>query len=259
MPKNKLPILKKPDEKAIIPFLMGGLPNEELSLAIVNSVIKGGADLIEIGVPYTDPIADGPVIEKYHHQGVAKGLNLPSTLRLIAKIRELSDIPIALFSYYNPIYKLGINKLANECQRLAIDSVIIPDLPFEELILLQKSPLDLIPLVAPSSTPNRLKMLADIEASFVYTASVSGITGVRSLSIEDIKSYLTTVRKYTPLPLALGFGISKPEQIRELKDYADAFVIGSHLVNIIEASLDKPEQMLSKIENSLRAFKRAAK
>lgn len=238
---------------------MGGMPDEELSLALIKAVIKGGADIIEIGVPYTDPIADGPVIERYHHEGIKKGLNLPRILELIGEIRETSTIPIALFSYYNPIYKIGITKFFTECQAREIDSVIIPDLPFEELISLKETGLDLIPLVAPSSTPNRLKILTNIEASFVYAASVSGITGVRNLATTDIKNYLTNVGKYTNLPIALGFGISKPEQIKELKDYADAFVIGSHLVNLIEANQSNPDKMLAAIENGIRDFKMATK
>ena len=129
--------LKEKNEKAIIPFLMGSMPDEALSIECILTAEKAGADIIEIGVPYSDPLADGEVIERIHHQGVKKGLNLPHIIKFVNKLRRVSDIPIVLFSYYNPIYRMGINNFASACHDNGIDSVIIPDLPLEELLPIQ--------------------------------------------------------------------------------------------------------------------------
>lgn len=247
--------LEKKNEKALIPFLMGGMPSEQLSLECMITAEKAGADIIEIGVPYSDPLADGEVIERIHHRGVKKGLNLPRIIQFINKLRNISDIPIVLFSYYNPIYRMGIRNFASACHDNGIDSVIIPDLPLDELLSLQDMGLNIIPLVAPSSSSKRLEILRNINSSFVYCASISGTTGIRDLDIQQVSSYLNKVKNYTKSPLALGFGISSPNQIKELNNHADAFIIGSHLINIIEQDRDNPEKMLSNLQKAIRQLK----
>lgn len=247
--------LKEKNEKAIIPFLMGSMPDEALSIECILTAEKAGADIIEIGVPYSDPLADGEVIERIHHQGVKKGLNLPHIIKFVNKLRRVSDIPLVLFSYYNPIYRMGINNFASACHDNGIDSVIIPDLPLEELLPIQDIGLDVIPLVAPSSSTKRLEILSNINSPFVYCVSIAGTTGVRDLDTEAISFYLNRVKKYTTSPLALGFGISTPQQIKELHNYADGFIIGSHLVSIIENGQDKPEEMLFNLRKAIRELK----
>lgn len=247
--------LKAKNKKAIIPFLMGSMPEEKLSMECIITAEKAGADIIEIGVPYSDPLADGEVIEKIHHQGVKNGLNLPRIIKFIDKLRGKSDIPIVLFSYYNPIYRMGIKNFASSCHDNGIDSVIIPDLPLEELLTIQDVGLSVIPLVAPNSSNKRLEMLLNINSPFVYCVSITGTTGVRDLDTEAISLYLNRVKEYTTSPLALGFGVSSPKQIKELHDYADGFIIGSHLATIIDQYQDNPEKMLFNLDKAIREFK----
>lgn len=249
--------LKTQNEKALIPFLMGGMPDERLSIECIITAEKAGADIIEIGVPYSDPLADGEVIEKVHHRGVKNGLNLPRILNLINRLRGFTDIPLVLFSYYNPIYRMGIKDFVKACRDNGIDSVIIPDLPLEELLFIQDTGLNVIPLVAPSSSHKRLELLSQFNPPFVYCVSVTGTTGVRDLNTQAISTYLNRVKNYTQSPLALGFGISSPQQIKELHDYADGFIIGSYLVNLIEKHQDNPEEMLALLSQTIAQLKRA--
>ncbi|NLB87780.1 MAG: tryptophan synthase subunit alpha [Syntrophomonadaceae bacterium] len=247
--------LKVQNEKAIIPFLMGSMPNENLSIECIVTAEKAGADIIEIGVPYSDPLADGEVIEKVHHEGVKKGLNLPRIINFINKLRGYTDIPLVLFSYYNPVYRMGIKNFASACHDNGIDSVIIPDLPLEELLTIQELGLSVIPLVAPSSSNKRLEILSQFNSPFIYCVSIAGTTGVRDLDAKAISIYLNRVQKYTSSPLALGFGISSPKQIKGLYEHADGFIIGSYLVNITDEYQHNPDEMLLTLGKTIRDLK----
>lgn len=258
---NKLQELNIHQERALICFLMAGFPNREGCLDCIKAVEQGGADIIELGVPYSDPLADGETIERLHHYGVGKGWNLPNSLKFTEEINNICTVPLILFSYYNPLFKMGLDQVENTCRARRIGSLVIPDLPLDQLIQLKTKGLgmDIIPMVAPSSNTERLQMVNRIDASFVYCVSVKGTTGVRRLPLEKTTAYLQRVREEVHLPLALGFGISGPEIIDCFYDVAEAFVVGSLLAKIIEDNKSDPTFMYRELEKTVKALKKATR
>ncbi len=255
--RNKIKGLQEQQELALISFIMAALPEQKLCLDCIKAIEQGGGDVLELGVPFSDPLADGAVIEKLHHQGIAMGLNLRRSLDFVDQVRQFSKLPLVLFSYFNPIYQMGMAEFTQECQAVGIQAVIIPDLSLDELQLRSHPDLELIPMVAPSSSDERLNLLAGMQPSFIYCVSVRGVTGVRSLPEEEIKDYLARVRERTEAPLALGFGISSPDQIKTFRNCADGVVVGSHLAQIIEEYGSKPHLLPPRIESTIAGLKKA--
>ncbi len=197
---------------ALIAFIMAALPEEELCLDCLKALDQGGCDVVELGIPFTDPLADGEVIERFHHQGIARGLNLRKGLDFAHRVSAVCSFPLVLFCYYNPIYKMGWDKFVQEAGAAGVQGLIVPDVPLDEMGLLRGSAIEAIPMVAPSSTDERLKKAGLYDPSFIYCVSVRGVTGVRELPEEEIKDYLRHVRGFSDAPLALGFGISGPSR-----------------------------------------------
>jgi tryptophan synthase alpha chain len=253
--RNRWDELKKKEEMALIAFIMAAVPDEDLCLECIRALEQGGCDLLELGVPFTDPLADGEVIERFHHRGVRRGLNLKRGLDFAARVRDACQLPLILFSYYNPILQMGLDKFAGDCRSAGVEAVIVPDLPLDELGRLAGQGLELIPMLAPSSTLSRVQMAADLDPAFIYCVSVRGVTGVRSLPEMEIKDYLQKVRRVSAAPLALGFGISQPEQVRAFRGQADGVVIGSALAQIIEEYESRPALLPGKIEKRCQALK----
>ncbi|MGE5423014.1 MAG: tryptophan synthase subunit alpha [Ignavibacteriales bacterium] len=257
--KDRMTDLRNRDERALIGFMMAGLPNASTSLDCIKAVEQGGCDLLELGVPFSDPVADGPLIEELHHRGVEMSLNLPRVMDFAAQVRNSVKMPLILFCYYNPIYQMGLERFMKNAGDIGISGVIIPDLPLDEFATLQGYTVEPIPMVAPSSSDARLQLAADLEPGFVYCVSVKGVTGVRSLPEEEIKSYLQRVRSFIKNPLALGFGISGPEQIRAFKAEADAYVVGSHLARIMNEETGQPTKMAARLQQEMALLKAAAR
>ncbi|MGE5404973.1 MAG: tryptophan synthase subunit alpha [Candidatus Saccharibacteria bacterium] len=257
--KNTFKKLSDNNEQALIGFMMAGLPDNNLSLDCIKAAEQGGCDILELGVPFSDPVADGEIIERLHHRGVAMGLNLDNTLEFAAQVRQATEFPLILFCYFNPIFQRGVDRFMSELKDIGVSGVIVPDLPLDELETLRGYDIDAIPMVAPSSSEERMKLAGSFDPSFTYCVSVRGVTGVRSLPEQEIKDYLDRVRLHSQSPLALGFGISSPEQIQAFKGHTDAYVIGSHLAQIIEQNEAASASLPGRMEQAVARLKSATR
>lgn len=225
-------------EKAFIAFLTGGDPNIETTEKLIYAMEEAGADLIEIGIPFSDPIAEGVVIQDANERALKAGCTTDSIFELVRKVRETSQIPLVFLTYLNPIYTYGKEKFLEKCKEVGVDGIIVPDLPYEEkdelLPLCDKYGITLISLIAPTSK-DRIQMIAKEAKGFIYLVSSLGVTGVRSNITTDLDSMIEEVRKVTTVPCAIGFGISTTNQASELAKKADGVIVGSSIVRIIEA------------------------
>ena len=227
----------------LIVFLTAGFPDMEATLELVPALVAAGADAVELGVPFSDPLAEGPVIQESSFRALQNGTSLGDCLNAAAVLRdEMPETPLILMGYYNPIYILGVDAFAAEAQAAGVDGLIIVDLPPEEVDELwqpaRAAGIDFIFLTAPTSDDARLPVIVKRASGFIYYVSITGITGTRSADIADVGVALKRICKHTELPIAVGFGIKTPEQAAEIASVADAAVVGSALVDIIAANLD---------------------
>ncbi|MEP7077195.1 MAG: tryptophan synthase subunit alpha [Acidobacteriota bacterium] len=238
--QRKFEQIRDAGRKGFIPFVTGGDPEIDTSLQIALALAATGADIIELGVPFSDPMADGPTIQRSSQRALDSGTNLKAVLDLIEKFREKSDTPIVLFSYLNPLMQFGFEKLAGIAAQIGIDGILVTDAIDEEAADIAKTlhskDLDLISLIAPTTTDERLKKVCDNASGFVYAVSRAGVTGARSEKSSAAQILVERARKFTDLPIAVGFGISTREQILDVWEYADAAVVGSAIVAEIEKS-----------------------
>jgi tryptophan synthase alpha chain len=232
--------LKAGGKKGFVPFVSAGDPDLKTSLRIVLKLAELGADVIELGVPFSDPMADGPTIQRSSQRALDCGVNLGDIIELVKTVREICDVPIVLFSYLNPLWRYGLEKLAEDASSAGIDGILVTDIVGEEAgemaKILNGENIDLISLVAPTTTDKRLESIASTASGFIYAVSRAGVTGARAETSLSAESLVARVRKYTDLPVAVGFGISTGEQIEEVWCYADAAVVGSAIVANIERS-----------------------
>ena len=230
--------------KAFIAYITAGDPTPAHTVPLVLALERGGADLIELGVPFSDPIADGPVIQRASDRALRANGTLPSILGAVREIRRTSQVPLLLFSYLNPLLRYGFERLANEAIDCGIDGVLLTDLCVEEagepVRQLRQRGLDTVFLAAPTSSDARLRRVAEYSSGFVYLVSRTGVTGERAALAETAGPLVARMRKLTDLPLALGFGISTAEQVSEAAQLADGVVVGSAIVKCIEANIDSP-------------------
>lgn len=239
---GKFEQLKRNDRKGFIPFVTAGDPDLETSRAIVLKLAELGADVIELGVPFSDPMADGATIQRSSQRSLAGGAKLSQILDLARYVRETSDTPIVLFSYLNPLMQFGFERLAREASDAGIDGILVTDVVDAEAItlsnVLRDAGLDLISLIAPTTTEERLEKIARNSSGFLYAVSRAGVTGARSDLTSDAESLVARARRVTNMPIAVGFGISTREQIENLWQFADAAVVGSAIVAEIEKAPD---------------------
>lgn len=236
---------KARDRKPFIAYLTAGDPSPAHTASLVLALERGGADLIELGVPFSDPIADGPVIQRASERALRAGSNLTGLLESVREIRRHSQIPLLLFSYMNPLLRYGFGKLGGDAAAAGIDGVLMTDLCVEEaeapVQQLHRHGLDTVFLAAPTSSERRLKLVAEHSSGFVYLVSRTGVTGEQQ-SLSGAAAPLTQrMRQITDLPLAVGFGISTPEQVNEIARIADAVVVGSAIVRCIEENAKVPD------------------
>jgi tryptophan synthase alpha chain len=227
----------------LVTFVTAGDPNIELSVEILAGLPAAGADVIELGMPFTDPMADGPAIELASGRALAAGQNMVRTLAMVAAFRKTdNETPIVLMGYYNPIYAYGPEKFAADAGSAGVDGMIIVDLPPEEeaefSIPARAAGIDMIRLVAPTTTDERITTLVENASGFVYYVSVRGITGTSSAAVSDIASNVARIRKQTDLPIAVGFGIRTPSQAADVAEVADAAVVGTAIVEQVAGALD---------------------
>jgi tryptophan synthase alpha chain len=231
--------LRARDEAALIPFIVAGDPNLERTQRLVLELEARGADLIELGVPFSDPMADGPANQRAAARGLAAGATLPAILAIVAELRHSTQIPLILFGYYNPILHYGCDRLCADAARAGIDGLLVVDLPPEEAQELARpanaAGLDIIYLLAPTTPLERSRMIARSASGFLYYVSVAGVTGARASLADDLPGNVRDLRTVTDLPIGVGFGISTPAQAREVATFADAVVVGSAISQLIEA------------------------
>jgi len=229
--------LKMETKKALIPFITAGDPDLASTRDLIFMLEECGAHIIELGVPFSDPLADGPVIQAASLRALSQGIDLKKILALVDEVRQRSDIPLILMTYYNPVYQFGLEQLARQASMAGVDGFIIPDLPPEEaaewMDLTKANNLDVIFLVAPNTPLSRARFVASKTTGFLYAVSVTGITGKREGIPEGLTDYLKILRSITDKPLVIGFGISSPSQVKEIAPISDGVVVGSALVDLL--------------------------
>jgi len=229
---------REKNQSALIPFIVAGDPDLERTQRLVLQLEARGADLIELGVPFSDPMADGPANQRAAARGLAAGATLPAILALVAELRKHTQIPLILFGYFNPIFRYGCERLCADAKRTGVDGLLVVDLPAEEALELaapaRAEGLDLVYLLAPTTPPERCRMIASSATGFLYYVSVTGVTGARSVLASDLEQKVTALKSITDLPIGVGFGISNAQQACEVARFADAVVVGSALSQLIE-------------------------
>ena len=242
---------------ALVAYVTCGDPDLATTRAIVLAAIQTGADIIELGVPFSDPVADGPVIQRASERALRHGTSLEQVLRLGKEVRSKSQAGLIIFSYLNPILRMGLTKFSAALEEAGIDGALITDLPVEEagdyLREMRKRRLDTVFLGAPTSPEDRLKQIAKASSGFVYAVSRTGVTGARKHLPEDARDLVRRLRRHTKLPIAVGFGISSAEQFSAVGEFAEAAVVGSAIVETIERNPGKESEAVAQFVRQLLA------
>jgi tryptophan synthase alpha chain len=250
--------LKRDGRKGLVAYLTAGDPSPDRTAALVEALVRGGADLIELGVPFSDPIADGPVIQQAGERALKAGTTLAKVLEISRQIRERSEVPLLLFTYLNPVMRYGLDRLAADAAAAGIDGCLLIDASVEEAhdytAAMHRHGLDTVFLAAPTSTEHRLRLVAQYSTGFVYLVSRTGVTGERESLSDQAAPLIRAVRAATNLPVAVGFGISRPEHVAALGNDVDAVVVGSAIVRLIEKYGSSPT-----LEAELESFARSLK
>ncbi len=239
---------------ALIAYLTAGDPRPERTPDLALALERGGADILELGVPFSDPIADGPVIQEASDRALKAGTTMERVLEAAAEIRRRSEMPVVLFSYMNPLLRYGFERLCRDAREAGVDGVLITDLSVEEaeepVEAMRRHGLDRIFLAAPTSTDRRLDLVAQYSSGFVYVVSRTGVTGTRETVSRGVQELVERLRARTALPLAVGFGISKREHVEEVGRYADGAVVGSAVMRVVDQSAD--EELEARLEKLCR-------
>ena len=244
--------------KALVAFYTAGDPDLSASKDIFAVIEKNGADIIEIGVPFSDPLADGPTIQASSHRSLQKGTTLKKIIQLVTDIRKTSELPIILMTSFNPVFVYGQKEFAADAVKAGVDGVIIPDLPpeeAEEFLRIAKG-LDMVFLLAPTSTPDRIQQVGKISKGFIYYISLTGTTGTKESLSAGLEEKVNEVKKSVSLPVLVGFGVSGPEQARQAAQISDGVIIGSAIVKLIETHSD-PAERDRKLAEFLTGIKKA--
>lgn len=243
--------LRRAGKKAFIPFITAGDPDLKTTARLIAALAAAGASVVELGVPFSDPMADGPVIQRSSERALAKGVHLGTILKLVKQVRRRSLIPILLMGYYNPLLQYGLEKFAHDASDAGVDGVLVVDLPAEEAGPLRQAlrgrPIDIIYLLAPTSDEKRLGLVNRYGSGFVYYVSMTGTTGAKHLDAKDVAQNLARIRQHVRLPIHVGFGISTPAQVRAIAPFADGAVVGSALVKLIEENARRRD-LISQVE-----------
>jgi len=257
---NRFQKLKQNSECALIPFITAGDPDLGTTAKALEVLAKNGADIIELGVPYSDPLADGPTIQAAATRALAKGVSLEDVLNVVKEVSPKIEVPIVLFTYYNPIYYRGVETFLQQVKDAGVQGLVVPDLPLEEAEVLLKPAaaigIEVILLVAPTSSSERIKAISDKSQGFVYLVTVTGVTGTRAQMATGLESILADLRQTTDKPIGVGFGISSPEQAKQVKEWgADGVIVGSAIVKRLASGT--PELGLEEIGTFCSNLKQA--
>lgn len=247
------------NKKAFIGFLTAGDPTFEDSYNNIMAMVRAGADLIEIGIPFSDPIAEGVVIQNANVRALGNGMTTDRAFELAEKVRSQTDIPICFMTYLNPVYKYGYDSFFERCQSIGVDGLIVPDMPFEEKHeasdVAKKYDISVISLIAPTSE-ERIKMIAEDAEGFIYIVSSMGVTGMRSEIKTDLDHIMESVKKYAKVPAAIGFGINKPEQAQKMAAISDGVIVGSAIVKLVEKyGSEAPEHIYEYVKSMKDAIR----
>ena len=252
-------VIRSRGKKAFIPFFTAFYPSPELFRELLLTADEEGSDFVEIGIPFSDPLADGKMIQHSSHWSLERGFSLPRLLEEVARIKEEVNTSLILMSYLNPIVARGIEKFGRELKEAGVDGVIVPDLPLEESFplkeVLSANGIDLIYLVAPTTSEERIRRIGDQSSGFIYLVSLTGVTGVRDKLPQDLVCYVERVRKATPKPICVGFGISNAEQAKRVAELADGVIIGSAIVSLIKGR-EEEKEVLQEIRAFLKSLRR---
>jgi len=235
---NSITSIFKPDYKALIAYITVGYPNIEATQNIATGLSDSGCDIIELGIPFSDPLADGATIQKASHQALQQGTTPELCLEVAQKLRQKIITPLVFMTYYNPVFNFGLEAFCQSCAEVGVSGLIIPDLPPEEgaelEVITRKHSLDLIYLLAPTSTEERIAMVTERSRGFIYLVSLTGVTGTRQTLPPELENFVKRVRQKTKQPLCVGFGVSNPEQASRIARIADGVIVGSRLIQLIE-------------------------
>lgn len=237
--------LKQRGETALIPFITAGDPDLATTEELIHTLVENGADLIELGFPFSDPMADGPTIQAASERALEGGTTLPKVLELVARVREHTNVPLVLMGYYNPLFSYGPERFAVDAAAAGVDGLLLVDLPAEEAgevrSCLQQAGISLIQLLAPTTPPQRMQRLVADAEGFVYFVSMTGVTGASQIDAAAIERQVSDLQQISPVPVAVGFGIASPADAAAVGRFADAVVVGSALVKVVAAYGSSPE------------------
>lgn len=239
--------LRNINEKALITYITAGDPCLDMTEKLIYSIESAGADIIELGIPFSDPLADGPTIQRSTHRALMNGVKIADILQMVRKVREKCTVPLVFLVYYSSIYRYGVKRFLEECRDSGVDGLVVPDLPPEESeeykSLADHFGLDTIYLVAPISSDDRIEIIADYSQGFIYCVSVTGTTGARNSMPGDLERFIMRVRAKTSKPIAVGFGIARPEHAADIARFADGIIVGSALVEQLEEAATNQERL----------------
>jgi tryptophan synthase alpha chain len=245
-------------ERAFMPYFTAGDPSLAATRTLVVEAAKRGADIVEIGIPFSDPLADGPVVQRATQRALAAGVSVPRVLELVREIRSEASVPLVFLTYYNPVLAFGLESFCTSAAAAGADGVMVADLPPEEARALraeaQRAGLDLIHFVAPTSTPERMRRIARATGAFIYMVSLTGVTGERAELPPDLSAHLRALRGITTKPICVGFGISTPEQAALVGQAADGVIVGSAIVRLIEQHAESPS-LVSEVGDFIASLK----
>jgi len=249
-------VFNRSGHKALIPYVTVGYPSVEDTLKVVPILADSGCDIVELGIPFSDPLADGATIQKASFHALRNGVTPALCLEVAEKLSRKVDVPLVFMTYFNPVLSYGLDKFCGACARSGVDGLIIPDLPPDEGSELEevtrKHNLDLIYLLAPTSSDERIRLVADRARGFIYLVSVTGVTGARDSLPTELNSFVGRVRKTAKQPLCIGFGISTPEQARQVARMADGVIVGSRIIQLMETDgLESVGNLVRELRNTL--------
>lgn len=252
-------ILKASQQKALITYITAGDPDISTTKQLVLEMDKNGADIIEIGIPYSDPVADGPVIQRAAQRALDKGTKIKDVMQMILELRKHTQVPFVYLVYFNCILQYGVEKFIADCKEVGVDGLVIPDLPFEESNEIREIAKEwniiIISLIAPTSK-DRVQKIASQSQGFIYCVSSTGVTGTRNRFDKNLAEFIGEIGKYSTTPKAIGFGISSPDHIKKLKDYCDGLIVGSAIIKNIEENIGS-KQLVEQVGIFIRDLKKA--
>ncbi len=254
--------LKAQGKTALIPFITAGDPDQQTTVELLLTLAEAGADLIELGVPFSDPMADGPTIQAASERALAAGMTLAGVLEIVSEVRKSSQVPLVLMGYYNPIFRYGIERFAADAVKAGVDALLLVDLPPEETgeisAVTREAGLSLITLLAPTTPRERMEKLAAAAQGYLYYVSMTGVTGAQKITPADIQAAVEELKSMTDVPVGVGFGITTAEDAAAVGAFADGVVVGSALVKVIEANsgsaqlLDKVREFIADLKSGLK-------